>query len=280
MKTRIISGVTGLILLFIIMWSPRTVLGIAVFVLSIIGLHEFYNSVSKAEYRPVKSIGYVLCLPILFFTLTDSFYRIDSYGKLLASIKIFSLGMFIALVILFSITIFKHARFNLNDIALTLFGVFYIVFLFSFVVLTRNLEGGFYYVWLIFIGAFATDTFAYFTGMKLGKNKLLPEISPKKTVEGSLGGVAGCILIALLYGVFINYMHYLRPIPLYHFIVLGLLCGIISQIGDWAASAIKRYVKVKDYGNIMPGHGGVLDRFDSILFVAPVVYYYISFIIL
>jgi phosphatidate cytidylyltransferase len=139
---------------------------------------------------------------------------------------------------------------------------------------------GEYLVWFVFIGAFATDTFAYIFGNLMGKTKILPIISPKKSLEGSIGGIFGCILLMVLVNLLATSLGWVSiKIPLHHFIVVGLLCGIISQIGDWAASAIKRYVGVKDYGKIMPGHGGVLDRFDSILFVAPVIYFYFSNII-
>jgi phosphatidate cytidylyltransferase len=103
--------------------------------------------------------------------------------------------------------------------------------------------------------------------------KIVPKISPKKTLEGCIGGVAGCIIAMTLFGYFFrNELN----VPLIHFAVLGLICGIISQLGDWSASAVKRAVGIKDYGNLMPGHGGVLDRVDSILFTAPAVYFYIN----
>ena len=159
------------------------------------------------------------------------------------------------------------------------FGVFYITFLFSFIVLIRNLENGFFLIWLVFIGAFSTDTFAYFSGRFFGRRKLMTAISPKKTVEGAMGGMLGCTIVTVLYGMYLRESGNISDISLYHYIVLGVLCGTISQLGDWTASAIKRFVKVKDFGNIMPGHGGALDRFDSILFTAPVLYFYISFIV-
>ena len=281
MKTRIISGIIGLVLLFAVVLSGKHILGIGIFILALIGVHEFYNAIEKAGYRPIRAIGYLSCLPILLIGFGVSFNRVYNYINLFKSIVYFSLGLYAVLVFLFTMTIFRHDRYNLVDIALTLFGAFYVAFLFSFVPLTRNLENGNYYIWMVFIGAFVTDTFAYFTGMFFGKTKFLPAISANKTLEGSIGGVLGCTLVMVLYGMFMNQK---GPesinIPLYHFVILGILSGTLSQIGDWAASAIKRYVKIKDYGKIMPGHGGVLDRIDSILFIAPVVYFYLTFVIL
>ncbi len=279
MKIRVASGIAGAILLFFVVWSGQIVLGLFIFLLSILALNEFYSAVSNIGYKPVKFIGYMASV---YMFLVCSKEPLNKYGiniEFLISFRSALLGVFSALLILFCYIIFLHNKFNISDISATVFGILYIVFLFGFVILIRNMVNGFYYVWLIFIGAFATDTFAYFSGYLFGKHKLMPEISPKKTVEGSVGGIVGCALVMGIYGMYLNFNNPANVIPLYHFIILGIICGIISQIGDWSASAIKRYVKIKDYGNIMPGHGGVLDRFDSILFTAPVVYFYLSILL-
>lgn len=280
LRTRVISSLIGLMLLFAVVLSGKYVLGAALFVIALVGMHEFYNAVESAGYKPIRIVGYVSCLPIFFIGLNGSIGRIDTYIDLFKSINYFSFGLFVIIIILFSISIFKHDIYNLNDIALTVFGIFYVAFLFSFLVLARNLKHGSYFIWLVFIG-WATDIFAYFAGRSFGKNKILPSVSPNKTVEGAIGGVVGCVIATLLYGLFLNQRNLIEPnIPIFHYVIIGILNGTLSQLGDWSASSIKRYVKIKDYGKIMPGHGGVLDRFDSILFVAPVVYFYISFIIL
>jgi len=265
MKTRVISATVAFVLLLIVVFAPKQVLTAAIFVLAVIGLHEFYSAVSTAGYRPVKLIGYLACIPLLVVGYMKAEYVM--------------LCVFAVLAVLMALIVFKHERYNIIDISLTSFGILYVPFLFLFIILTRNLDNGFYFMWMIFIGAWATDTFAYFAGVFLGKRKLIPSISPKKTVEGSIGGIIGCMAVMTLYGILaINSR--LGNIPIYHYIIISFLCGIISQVGDLAASAIKRYVNIKDYGKIMPGHGGVLDRFDSILFVAPVIYFYISFFII
>jgi phosphatidate cytidylyltransferase len=275
----VISSVVGLVLLGLVVWFGELVFGMAVFLLALVGMHEFYNSLSKGGYRPVKAVGYMSCLLILFIGLYGKIEPIAEIVKEFRYASNFFFFIFVIFILLFLLIIFSYERYNLSDISLTLFGIFYIAFSFSFLVMTRNLDNGFYYIWLAFIGAWGTDTAAFFTGMGLGKKKILPVISPKKTLEGAIGGVAGCVLLTVLYGLFLNYNHFIGYTPLYHFVILGALNGFISQIGDWGASAVKRYVNIKDYGNIMPGHGGVLDRFDSILFVSPLVYYYIRFII-
>ena len=141
-------------------------------------------------------------------------------------------------------------------------------------------ENGFALAWLVFVGTFSTDICAYFVGKLWGKKKLVPEVSPNKTVAGGIGGVVGSIVCTTAYGIFYANGYEGLQIAFYHYIAMGLVCGTIAQIGDWAASAIKRSVGIKDFGHIMPGHGGLLDRIDSLLFVAPAVYFYLQFLIL
>jgi phosphatidate cytidylyltransferase len=131
-------------------------------------------------------------------------------------------------------------------------------------------------VWMVVIAAFGSDIFAYFTGYFLGKHKMAPNLSPKKTIEGSIGGIIGVMLIIVAYAyVAGNIMKV--SVNIYSAIAVGFIAGIVSQFGDLCASIIKREHNVKDFGNIMPGHGGVMDRFDSLLFVAPAVYYILKF---
>lgn len=276
MKTRIISALLGSILLISILSLGNTALGLGLLILSLIGISELYDAVSHAGYKPIKMAGFISCLPILLISFGEE-YKVAEYVDMFRTINNFSFAIFVMVVILFALIVFLHERYSLIDIALTVFGILYVPFLFSFIVLTRSLPGGVFFIWIIFI-AWSTDTFAYFSGLMMGKHKLLPAISPKKTVEGSIGGIIGCVVATVLYGMFVNI--HISSIPLYHFVIIGILNGIISQIGDLGASAIKRFVGIKDYGVIMPGHGGVLDRFDSILFVAPTVYFYLSFIVI
>lgn len=277
MKTRIISALIALTLLVLVIWIGEISFGLAVFALSLKGIKEFYDSFSKINIKAIKAVGYIACMLLVLLVFED---------KLNGIFNQISLGMWIALsifigmlILSFTIVIYNK-EYNLTDVAITIFGIVYVVFLFSFLILTRKLENGLLFMWLIFIGAWATDTFAYFFGISLGKRKLIPSISPKKTIEGSIGGILGCVIIMCLYGIYINRTFLIENIPLYNFVILGVISGIISQVGDLTASSIKRYVNIKDFGSIMPGHGGILDRFDSILFIAPAIYFYITLIIL
>ncbi|EGD46659.1 phosphatidate cytidylyltransferase [Ruminiclostridium papyrosolvens DSM 2782] len=266
-RTRIISGLVGLVLLIGVLYMGSIVLGIAVSIIAAIGLYEFYNSISKTKgIHPIKIVGYLSIVPLLLLGLEKTgWYSLD-LGTMT--------GMSVCLIIFVSmaVIVFGHKKYNIVDVCATAFGIAYIPFLMSFLIMLRNMEYGNILIWLIFIGAWGTDTLAYTFGRLFGKRKIIPEISPKKTLAGAIGGILGCIFLMIVFGVIVrNYFG--LSISYVALILLGLLCGTISQIGDWAASAIKRYVNVKDFGNIMPGHGGVLDRFDSILFVAPVIYY-------
>lgn len=276
MRVRVASGIVGSILLFFVVWSGQIVLGLFILLVSILALNEFYSAVANIGCKPVKFVGYLSALYMFLICSKDKLMKLGINVEFLINPRAVLIGVFLVLLILFCYVVFLHSKYNVSDIAATVFGVWYIVFLFSFVILIRNMNYGFFYVWLIFIGAFATDTFAYFSGYFFGKHKLMPEISPKKTVEGSIGGVIGCAVVMGAYGMYLINNGSANGVALYHFVVLGLICGVISQIGDWSASAIKRYVNIKDFGNIMPGHGGALDRFDSILFTAPVVYFYLT----
>lgn len=267
LKTRVISALAGLALLIVVLYLGSVTLGIVVSIIAAIGLYEFYNSVSKVKnVHPVKPVGYLSIIPMVILGLQSTgWFQIDL--NILTGISLCMI-IFIGMACI----VFKHREYNIVDVCVTVFGIAYVPFLMSFIILIRNMDHGIFLIWLIFIGAWGTDTMAYTFGRLFGKRKIIPEISPKKTMAGAIGGIIGCIALMLLFG-FVVRTYFSLNISFMALSMLGLLCGMISQVGDWSASAIKRYVNVKDFGNIMPGHGGVLDRFDSILFVAPVVYF-------
>lgn len=276
MKIRIISAAAALLLLALIMFLGREAFGAAVFIIAAAGIHEFYGAMERGGYKPVKTIGYLSCLPLLYLSFKDKFGLSSLASEFISSQGVFA-GIFLILLASFAVLVLEYDKYNIKDMAVTIMGIIYVAFLFSFIILVRNMERGDLFIWLVFAGAWATDTAAYFTGVAIGKTRILPLVSPKKSLEGSIGGVIGCIGAMLAVGLYFNTkgIYHREGIPFYHYLILGLLCGIISQLGDWAASAIKRNAGIKDYGRLMPGHGGVLDRFDSILFVAPVIYFYL-----
>ena len=147
-----------------------------------------------------------------------------------------------------------------------LFGIVYVAVMLSFIYLTRELPGGKFHVWLIFLCSWGCDTCAYCVGMLIGKHKMAPVLSPKKSVEGAVGGVAGAALLGVIYAA-------ATQGPMLEYAVICAIGALISMVGDLAASAIKRNQGIKDYGKLIPGHGGILDRFDSVIFTAPVIYF-------
>ena len=268
MKTRIISALVALPLLIFVIVSGGMWTHIGIAVLGLVGMYEYNKAISK-EVKGTHIIAYLFGLIYVIF--------ID---KIIYTAPLFSVftSLFTITLLVYSVLCYKKT--NYVEVVAALFGFFYACFLLSHVYLVREYDHGKLLIWLAFISAFGCDTGAYFTGYFLGKNKLCPVLSPKKTIEGSVGGIITSIVLCLLYGVWINKTH-----PIADVNVL-LLCGligfagsIISQIGDLAASSIKRQVGIKDYGNLMPGHGGVLDRFDSVIMTAPVLYYIMLFLI-
>lgn len=251
--TRTISGLIIVILTITAVKLSSIYLAGYVFLLSIIGMYEFYNAVEKKDIKPIKLVGYLSCVGFLLDTLGFSWISV-SY------ILIFD----VILLLLYSL-IRKDK--NISDIAITFLGVLYIPVLFQHIIYLSDSI----YIWLVFIIAWGTDTCAYIFGMIFGKHKLCPKLSPKKTIEGSIGGILGSVALVYLY------IRYFKLTPTWVFILLSFIGSIVAQIGDLTASKIKRITGIKDFGFIMPGHGGILDRFDSILFIAPYTYYLLNY---
>ncbi|AUM96209.1 TPA: phosphatidate cytidylyltransferase [Clostridium botulinum] len=232
--------------------------------LSLGGMYEFYKVIKNKGIHPIEIVGYLLCLIYYIPLLNNINYKNIFY--------ITTLAVFILLAIPVI-----NLKYNFIDVAITLLGFLYVPVFFSFIVLVNNKAHGNYLVWLIFISAWLCDTTAYYVGKYLGKNKLCPKVSPKKTIEGSIGGIIGASVACTIFGTAI--FKFGVNIEIIHYILIGLICGIVCQFGDLVASSIKRYAGVKDYSNLIPGHGGILDRFDSILFSSVAVYYYLTFIL-
>lgn len=183
------------------------------------------------------------------------------------------IALVLLLIVALTMYVFKYPKYSLSDISVLLFAFLYTGILPSFVANIRNLhDNGLYLVLLIIIPPVASDTFAYCVGMLFGKHKLAPVVSPKKSIEGSVGGVIGSAVCTAAYGYYVSSKVAVKPGFVAACCIIGLVCGGVSQIGDLAASAIKREYSIKDYSKIIPGHGGVLDRADSTIYIAPIVY--------
>ncbi|WP_294371527.1 phosphatidate cytidylyltransferase [uncultured Clostridium sp.] len=232
-----------------------------VFILSLMALWEFYNALRQNKLKPIDLAGYIL---LAVYYLTGNNFETMMY-------------ILVAATFLLLIVPVVNLEYTFIDVALTLLGFVYAGILFGTVYLVNAKENGNYLVWLIFISSWLSDTAAYYSGKFFGKHKLCPKVSPKKTVEGSIGGLLGATIFSGIFGIIVN--RYANIMPIYNYFIIGALCGVFGQFGDLVASSIKRYVGIKDYSNLIPGHGGILDRFDSIIFSATVIFYYLTFII-
>ena len=260
-RERLISGIILLALAVFTVTMGGNVLLLACTAISLAGLFELYR-VFGTEKNLFAAAGYagVLChyAMLLFFGENTGY-------DLFASCLTF--------IFLMAFYVFTFPKYRAQEAAQAFFGFFYLGVLFSYVYSVRMMPGGKYLVWLIFIGSWGCDTCAYCAGMLFGKHKLAPVLSPKKTVEGAAGGVIGPMLIAALFGVIFRSSLTEIPNPVIACVIASGAAAFISQVGDLAASAIKRDYNIKDYGHLIPGHGGILDRFDSMIFTAPVIYF-------
>ncbi len=257
--TRLISGIFIILIALFTIISGGIELFIVVLILSEVGLFELYKAFNIQDKLPgvmgyLSAAGYYA---LLYFN------RSDYYMPL-------ALGSVVLLLIVY---VFAFPKYTAEQIMGAFFGLFYVAVMLSYIYLTRGLNDGAFIVWLIFIASWGSDTGAYCVGVLWGKHKYAPELSPKKSVEGAIGGVAMAVVLGTVYAWIVQYaMGYNNRTK----VILVIICGlgsILAQLGDLAASAIKRNKDIKDFGNIIPGHGGVLDRFDSVLITAPVIYY-------
>ena len=275
MKQRIITGIfLILILLPTVLFAQTPVLPIAIALGSVIAVFELSRCIGMQKAYPFVVPLYVLAASVPFLSRFmvygslnvtahhESAKHLGQYGAIL---------MIVLLFYFFAVAVFSHSKYNLADVCVLFATAFYILAGFnSIIIMHDNEEGGTILYLAIFLGAWGTDAFAYFCGRLFGrggKHKLIPDVSPKKTVEGAIGGIVLCIVTMILFGLVCNYFTPYNS-NLLMFALGGLLISIVSQIGDLLMSYVKRYYKIKDFGQLVPGHGGVLDRFDSIFAVA------------
>jgi phosphatidate cytidylyltransferase len=260
---RAITTIIAIPLIILIIFLGKYPLFILIMILAFLGLNELYKMAQKQGFKP----SYILGLMLTFYFIITTFY--DNYN--LKYDKNFIITFFI--IICFITQLFKKDFSKvLPEISIMIFVSIYLGYLLSFILQVTDLPNGNYYLLCLLFITWANDMGAYIIGINFGKNRISPKISPKKSVEGSIGGIIFSITITLILKKWLS-------LSFKELIILGLILSIIGQLGDLFESVLKRGSGIKDSGKIFPGHGGALDSFDSLLFTAPVFYYYIKLLI-
>lgn len=261
---RTITGVITLpVLAIILIFSNTIIMDIFTAIIACISMYEYFHcfkSTNKAN--PSQYLGYIYCILIAFTHFVDE--------RLLTSIIIAIIP--VSLVVLFAELVLSKGKKTVKDIAVTMLGICYIPLMLIYLSLVRDMEldhglNGKILIWFVLIASWGSDIFAYFIGRHFGKHKLTA-VSPNKTVEGAVAGVVGAILLGILFAILCNTIWGVGI----NYLLIGCIMAVLSivgQIGDLAASSIKRYCEIKDFSELIPGHGGMLDRIDSIIFVLP-----------
>ena len=252
MRKRVITGVVGGAFIAYVTYTGGIVYDFVFFGITCIAIYELSKVFFNDGFDYGAIVNYLFALALFMEKITVYQHFFDFF-------------LFLYISLNFLIFVFNKKT-DVKKLTEIIFIGTYVVFFMYHMMLMNGTK----YVWLVYIVAFGSDTCAYFTGKMFGKNKLYPEVSPNKTVEGAMGGIVGCVILSLIY------FNYLRINKYIYIIIFSVSASVFSMAGDLAASKIKRESGIKDFGKILPGHGGILDRFDSVLFVAPTVYYFIQ----
>jgi phosphatidate cytidylyltransferase len=241
------------------------VLLFATLIISLIGMFELYRVIG-IERTPLAVVAYLAAVV----------YYCDLEWSFLPDFLALFIG---GMILLMFVYVFSYPKYQAPQVMAAFFGVFYVAVMLSYVYQIRVLPGGLYLAFLVFLCSWGCDTCAYCVGKLIGKHKMSPKLSPKKSVEGAVGGVAGSALLTALYSSVFRAGMGIQTREILLLALIAAIAGLISMVGDLTASAIKRNYDIKDYGSLIPGHGGILDRFDSMIITAPIIYYLAIYII-
>ena len=265
MKVRILTALgMAVVGIPILIFSEYLIFPIAIALLAVAALFEMFRAIGIERNYFLSAPAYVLsmALPILAYYYAEKY----TYGYLLLSVA----ALFVYMIYTFFVAVFKRGALKFAELSEAFCASTYIIFSFTAISFMRYMNSvGLWNLVILLVAAWGSDVFAYFTGRFFGKHKLIPEVSPKKTVEGSIGGIVCATGLAILYGFIVSRATDLTP----NYLVLAIsvfVLSAVSQVGDLIASLIKREHGIKDYGNVFPGHGGVMDRFDSVLSITTI----------
>jgi phosphatidate cytidylyltransferase len=257
MKQRILTAVIALILFIPFVVYGNIPFTVVVYLLATIGLYELLKMHNISWF----SVPGIMAIIVLWLILFPAMHENLPFSMNTAQI------ILVFVLLLLAYTVLLKNKFTFDDVGFVLLAVLYVGMGFFYFIATRYAEDGLAQVFFALVLIWSTDTGAYFTGRTFGKNKLWPEISPNKTIEGAIGGIVVATIVGIVF-----HLIYEFPFSLTTIIIVSILVSIFGQIGDLVESAFKRHYNVKDSGNILPGHGGILDRFDSAIFVFPVLH--------
>ena len=260
MKRILSSAVLLPIVLIVFILGNKYVVDVFMGIVALRCTYELFHAFEQKGHHPVKWVGYLAAIAIMFIHVIPQKYSLITVAAILP----------VSILLLFILVLTKKTNTNVIDIAITFFGVCYVVLFLMFMSVIREMENGRFLIWYVFIASWLTDVFAYLTGKTIGKHHFT-DISPNKTIEGCIGGTVGSVICIIIYTIILNqFAGFNLNIVLIAFV--GIILSIVGQIGDLSASAIKRYAGIKDYSDLIPGHGGMVDRVDSVIFIAPFTY--------
>lgn len=271
MIKRIITATVALaVFIPTLIFSDTWVFPLVISFLSALGCFELISCVGQKKNLLIliPVLTYAASFPLLMRYMN---YLWFSPEQMLPEFMKLAIGVTMVLMLyVFSVSVFMNNKISITETGIILAGCIYIVAAFTSIIYIRDkLEFGQYIFLMIFMCAWITDSFAYFVGKFIGKHKLIPAVSPKKTIEGAIGGVIGCVISTVLFGVIMENLILDGERANYLVLVIsGIFISVVSQTGDLIMSLIKRHYNIKDYGKIFPGHGGILDRFDSVISVS------------
>lgn len=264
-RTRLLSGIVLVILALILIITGEEVLLASTFLISCIGMYELYR-----VFHIEKSImAWISYLGVFVFYVN---LRLTFVGDTMT----IAMGYMILLMFAY---VFTYPKYEAKHIMASFFGFFYVGVMLSYVYQIRSLDNGVYLAFLVFICSWGCDTCAYCVGKLIGKHKMSPKLSPKKSIEGAVGGVVGTALLTALYAYIFHLKMGIASQQIILLAVIAAIAGLISMVGDLTASAIKRNYDIKDYGHLIPGHGGIMDRFDSMIITAPIIFYLAKYLL-
>lgn len=263
-KQRAISAVILVIIAAITLYFGGALTCLVMCAVSLIGVMELLRIYGLNK----KGLGYAANGATVFYYALLYF---DLHQFILPLIAVYML-------VILAIYVLTYPNYKDKEIMAAFFAFVYVGVMLSYVYLIRDMKHGLILVLLIFVSSWGNDTCAYLVGRAIGKHKMSPILSPKKSIEGLIGGIVGAGILGVVFGLIYN--HFMQVAhSVWIFALIGAVCALPAVIGDLAASAIKRNNDIKDYGKLIPGHGGILDRFDSIIFTAPIMYYLILYLL-